>query len=102
MLKKCNVPHPDVPMAAFDRIFVEVNWTADPSPDSSDKSMDLGEFMEALIRVAETRYAVEDLSADEFDCDMIMSDVTGVECVPPTDGVDFDRKCLCDGFAFVW
>jgi len=64
LLKKCNVPHPDVPMAAFDRIFVEVNWTADPSPDSSDKSMDLGEFMEALIRVAETRYAVEDPRPD--------------------------------------
>jgi hypothetical protein len=31
ILKKCNVPHPDVPMAAFDRIFVEVNWTSDPS-----------------------------------------------------------------------
>ena len=64
LLKKCNVPHPDVPMASFDRIFVEVNWTADPSPDSSDKSMDLGEFMEALIRVAETRYAVEDPRPD--------------------------------------
>jgi hypothetical protein len=31
VLKKCNVPHPDIPMSAFDRVFVEVNWTADPS-----------------------------------------------------------------------
>lgn len=30
IMKKCNVPHPDVPMSAFDRIFVEVNWTSDP------------------------------------------------------------------------
>ena len=31
ILKKCNVPHPDIPMAAFDRIFVEVNWSSDPA-----------------------------------------------------------------------
>lgn len=60
LLKKCNVPHPDVPMAAFDRVFVEVNWSSDPSPDHSGKDMDLGEFIEALIRVAAVRYAVEE------------------------------------------
>jgi hypothetical protein len=95
ILKKCNVPHPDVPMAAFDRIFVEVNWTTDPSvrhsrslqgarsclrtavfssltysfpwppqPDHSGKDMDLGEFLEALIRVAVVRYSVLEEKTD--------------------------------------
>jgi hypothetical protein len=60
MLKKCYVPHPEVPMSQLDRIFVEVNWSSDAPRDHSARSMDLGEFMEGLIRVAEVRYAVED------------------------------------------
>eukprot|EP01043_Picozoa_sp_COSAG02_P037952 COSAG02_NODE_2889_length_7801_cov_2.407114_4_plen_341_part_00 len=60
LLKKCNVPHPTIPMAAFDRIFIEVNWTTDPLPDHAGRAMELGEFLEALIRVANVRYAIEE------------------------------------------
>ena len=41
ILKKCNVPHPDVPMAAFDRIFVEVNWQVDPSVCTNASPIDV-------------------------------------------------------------
>ena len=55
MMKKCHVPHQDVPMAHIDRIFIEVNWSSDPEPDHNNRNMDLSEFLEALIRVAEVR-----------------------------------------------
>ena len=50
MLKKCYVPHPEVPMAQLDRIFIEVNWTTDANRDHSARSMDISEFLEGLIR----------------------------------------------------
>merc|ERR1712166_1288795 len=47
-------------MAHIDRIFIEVNWSSDPEPDHNNRNMDLSEFLEALIRVAEVRYSIDD------------------------------------------
>eukprot|EP01050_Picozoa_sp_SAG11_P010253 SAG11_NODE_1017_length_6163_cov_6.440303_3_plen_298_part_00 len=58
MMKKCHVPHPDVPMSHIDRIFIEVNWQKTPDPDHNNRNMDISEFLEALIRVAEVRRIV--------------------------------------------
>lgn len=69
VLKKCNVPHPDIPMAAIDRIFIEVNWTSDPLPDHGGRAMDLGEFLASLIRVANLRYG------NDPDCPSLLESV---------------------------